>query len=233
MLRSRGMRFLFGQRFAEEAQGVAEENAVNVFGLVTAAREDFFELVDVRDRIDVAWRLFVAETAVQVGAERAVAGVAGDLADVIDVIGRGVDADDFGLSDAAFPAGKKHPRVEDRADDRFALDEQANLVVAELAIAGNERAAVVMTGQNGAVVNFEGFKKRSVGEVRGVENHSDPHEFFQQVAAGWGQRTIDASARGVMTVAVMRWANGAEAVLPPMLNLLRIHDRVRAFHADD
>jgi hypothetical protein len=86
-------------------------------------------------------------------------GVAGDLADAIDVIGRGFNADDFWLSDAALPAGIEHPRVEDGADDCLALDQQGDLFVAELTIPRNERAAIMMAGENGAVINFERFEK--------------------------------------------------------------------------
>ena len=62
----------------------------------------------------------------------AVARVAGDLADVIDVVDDRLERHAGGLRRrfAADPAGHHHPGVERRADDRAALDQPLDLIVA-------------------------------------------------------------------------------------------------------
>src|SRR2546425_8969155 len=49
----------------------------------------------------------------------------------------------------------EHPVVERRADDPAALDDEANLVVGELTVAGDEGAAVVVAGEDRPVEDLQ------------------------------------------------------------------------------
>src|SRR5690242_6427122 len=116
------------QTTAEEAQPVAVEDGVDVGVAVLAGREDLAELLQVGDALQVAGGLFPAEAPVEVGADGAVATVAGELADAVDVVRRGGDVHHLGAGLAADPVGVEHPRVERHADDGVARDERLDLL---------------------------------------------------------------------------------------------------------
>ena len=80
---------------------------LDVLLTVAARREQRGEPGQIGDGVEVGRALFAAEPAVEIGADAAVAGVAGDLADVIDVIADGLerDAGALGRRLAADPAG--------------------------------------------------------------------------------------------------------------------------------
>ena len=64
----------------------------NVFGLETLPGQQKRDLLQVGDSIELARRLLGAEAAVQIAADSGVAGVAGKLADVVNVVRDGRDA---------------------------------------------------------------------------------------------------------------------------------------------
>src|SRR5436190_260497 len=70
--RSHGRALLFWQRFGPKAERISPKDFVDVFCLVTASGQDFFELVDVGDGVEIARGLFCAEATVEVGAEATV-----------------------------------------------------------------------------------------------------------------------------------------------------------------
>ena len=122
---------------------------------VAAAGQDLRQLLEVGDPIQADGGLLGAEAAVEVAADRGVAAVAGELADVVDVVGDGLEADDLARGLAPDPAGREHPGVEGRADDGAALDQEADLLVAELPAVGDQGPAVVVAGQHRAAEDVE------------------------------------------------------------------------------
>ena len=95
------------------------------------------------------------------------------LADVVDVIGHGLEADDLARGLAADPAGREHPGVEGRADHGASLDQQADLLVAELPAVGDQGPAVVVAGEHRAAEDVERLEEAGVGKVGGVEDHAE------------------------------------------------------------
>ena len=106
------------------------------------------KLLQVGNRLEVAGRLLGSVATVEVGADGDVPRVAGDLADVVDVVDDAGDCDQVARRLQPNVAGMEHPVVERRADDPAALDDEADLVVGELTVAGDERAAVVVAGED-------------------------------------------------------------------------------------
>src|SRR3954470_1367028 len=176
MPRKWGMRFLcecselFRQSLAKEAQRIFKENRVDIFTRVSALFEDIFKLVDVGNCVEIARRLFVAKPAIKIGPDRAMRRIASDLANVINVICRRFDSDNFRLRDATLPAGIKHPRIKHGADDRLACDEYPNLFIRKLAIAWNQGATIVMAGEHGAFINVHRLEKRCVRQMSSIKN---------------------------------------------------------------
>ena len=95
-------------------------------------------------------RLLVAVAAVEVAADADMVGVAGQFADVDDVVDEIVERDDLGLRLALDPPRVDHPCVEGSADDTATGDDGRNLLVGELAAARDQGAAVVVARQHGA-----------------------------------------------------------------------------------
>ena len=110
----------------------------------------------------------------------ACAGVAGQLADVVDVVGHGLETDDRPRGLAPIPAGDEHPGVEGRADHGAAVDQPLDLVVAELPLVGNQCPAVIVAGQHGPAEEIERLGKAGVGEMGRVEDHAQLLEFLEQ-----------------------------------------------------
>ena len=94
-------------------------------------------VVQIGDRIEVAGRLLPAEAAIQVGADGDVPGIAGDLADMIDMPGDGRDVacQFFWGRLATHPSGNDHPGIKGRTDDGSAF-QQCTDVCAGLAGVG-------------------------------------------------------------------------------------------------
>ena len=122
--------------------------------------------------------------------------VAGDLADVIDVVDDPFErhAGALGRRLAAHPAGHDHPRVERRADDGAAVDELADLIVGELPVVVDERAAVRVAGPDVAAEMVERVAKALVAEMRGVEDHPEPFHLAHQLAAARAEVSLRVGA---------------------------------------
>ncbi len=56
------------QGFAEKSQPVVVKDSINIGSAVAAAGKDVFQLVNISDGVEIAGRLFCAETAVKVSA---------------------------------------------------------------------------------------------------------------------------------------------------------------------
>ena len=81
-----------------------------VAGRIAAAGEDGVELLEVGDPIEADGDLLGAEAAVEVAADGGVPGVAGELADVVDVVGDGFEPDHLARGLAPDPAGERASR---------------------------------------------------------------------------------------------------------------------------
>ena len=107
----------------------------------------------VGDRIQVHWGLFAAKCAVEIRAAAGVTRVAGDLANVINVVNDSLQlqTDRFRRRFPANPARHHHPGIERRANYRASLDQCLDLFVAELATVRHQRAAVLMARPDSTV----------------------------------------------------------------------------------
>jgi len=86
------------QRLPQPPQPVPVENRIHIRLSVTAGRQNAGQLLQVGDRIQIARRLLVSVSTVQVAAYGRMPRVPGDLADMIDVIGYGEQAAKAGLT---------------------------------------------------------------------------------------------------------------------------------------
>src|SRR5688572_1642627 len=66
-----------------------------------------------------------------------------------------------------------------------------------------------------------------------IENHSDLFHLLEQLDAGFGEWTVETCTDCIVTAPIMNRSNGAQPLLPPMRNLIRIKNWIRAFHADN
>ena len=143
-------------RPAEEFDEVLAHDPFDVRLAVASLLENLGDFVYVGDRIEIFRRLLFAEASIEVRADAAVLGIAGELANVVDVVDQFFERDIrlFGFGHADRPAGGDHPRVEDRTNNGTAFDQFLELVVIELTVVGGDRPAIVMAGNDRAVVNF-------------------------------------------------------------------------------
>ena len=199
----------------EESNPVAGENVFSVgVGGASSAKEGRSEGLEFFDGVQIGGALFGYKAAVQITADADVFGVAGDLADMVDVVDDGFEGGGVllwgGLS--WNPAGEQHPGVKGDSDDGASLDEKADLWVVELALVRRGGTAGGMTGPNGAVEKFETFLKIFVCEVSDVENDSHLIHFVEKVSSTGGEDSFGIRAGGVDSSSIMRKTNGAKAV---------------------
>ena len=98
---------------------------------------------------------------------------------------------------------------------------------------GNQRPAIVMTGQYRAAINVQCFVKALIGKMRYIEDHPNLFHGLEQRSTRRKQAAFRSRPVGVGANAIMSRANDAEAGLPPFLNLIRREDGVGTFHAED
>ena len=150
---------------------------------VAASLQQRLEFHQVGDGVEVGRRLLAAEAAVEVGADADVPGVAGQLADVVDVIDeRRASRRRSRASFCRGPSRDDHPGVERRADDRAAVDERADLLVVELPLVGTSERQLLWLAQTGPSKD-RAPPESFVGEVGGVEDDAQPLHLAQQLAA--------------------------------------------------
>jgi hypothetical protein len=202
------------QRGAEEAEEVFAEDAGDVVLAVAAGAEEGGDFLEVGDRLEVERGLLGAEGAVEVAAEADVAGVADELAVVIDVIDESGEVELRRLRGglATYPVWHHHPRVEADADDGAAGGEGAELVVGELALVRDERAGIMVTGPDRAAVAVEGLPEAVVAEVGDVEDEAEVIGGAEEIEAARGEGAGGTGALRVDAGAVVRGAEGAEAI---------------------
>ena len=162
---------------------------------------------------------------------------------MVDVVGQVVERDvrlaertlkpdHVGPVDAA---AVQHGGVHRHADHAVALDDRAQDLVRELPLARNERAAVLVRGDHGAVEPVERLCDGRVGGVRGVQHDTQPAHVGKQPVRRRKQPAVGprAGAVAVGTGVVVREADDAQAGGVELLQGLGVQDRVRAFQPDD
>lgn len=221
--------------FFEEAEEVAGEDVVDVGGFVAAGGEGFGEGGDVGDGVEVHGGLFSAVAAVEIGADADVAGVAGELADVVDVF---ADLFEFELEVLGFgavvgPVVDHHDGVEGHADDGAAFDEGADLVVGELAVPIGEGAAIVVAGPDGTAEAGEGVPEAFVAEVGDVEDDVEVFHLFEEFDAAGREVAFVVGAVAVDAGAIVDGTEGDEAIGAGLFEVFGGEDGVGAFEREE
>jgi len=121
-------------------------DAFDVACVIAAPSKQVRNSLQIRNRVQFARRLLGAETAIQIAADPAVPRVAGQLADVIDVVDEALHADQRIVDFTRDIIREKHPGIEGGADHRVAGQQRLNLPVGKLAVTWPQGTAVVMTG---------------------------------------------------------------------------------------
>ena len=127
-----------------------------------------------------------------------------------------------------------HPRVHRRPYHTSAVDDGLQDVVGLLSLARSDGAAVLMAGEQRSAEDIQLFAYRRVGRVGYVQDHAELVHLLEQRLCGWKEAAVGACGGAVRVCAetVVGQADDAQAVLPPLVDLLGPHDRVRALHAD-
>jgi hypothetical protein len=101
-----------------------------------------------------------------------VVSIAGDLANVIDMIQDPLQlkTDAFRRGFAPHPSGDHHPCVQHGAYDRATLQKRFDLLVAELAIMRHERPTVRMTGPKRPVKVVQRLPKTVITQVGNIQD---------------------------------------------------------------
>src|SRR5437867_2434202 len=127
----------------------------------------------------------------------------------------------------------EHPVIAGSADDGVSLDEALDLVIGELPIAGNERAAVVVACQDRPAEQFRCLPETLVRQVRHIEDHADFLHDLQEFSALTRHASGGARAVRVGACSVVGHADHPESVVPPLSRLARRENRISAFHTED
>jgi hypothetical protein len=119
---------LLGQVFQEEIQPILTKDIVDVLIVVTSCRQNGCEFLQIEVGIEVAGRFFATEAAIEVGAKGDMSGIAGDTADVINVVGKPVEG--YLLVGTLFkPDRVDHAGVKGDANDSAANNEPFDLII--------------------------------------------------------------------------------------------------------
>src|SRR4051812_38940776 len=163
------------------------------------------------------------------------AGVAGNLADVIHVVDHRFERDAKRLWSrfSPHPARHQHPRIERRPDNRPTADQLADLIVRELPVVRDERPAIRVTGPHSALEMIEGFPKTVVAEVRHIKDDSKPLHLAKKLTSTDADSTRRIRALGVDARSVVGRTDGSQTVRISPLEMVERDDRVRAFETQD
>ena len=145
----------------------------NVGLAIASLTQDLWNLLDIRDGVEIAWGLLNTIPPVKIGPNCHVVAVAGKLADVINVVHDIRERDPLVRGNAADPIGSEHPRIHHGTDDAVTFNKATNHGVIKLTVSGNERAAIRMAGEDTARKPIKCVVKALVGQVRHVQHHAD------------------------------------------------------------
>ena len=137
--------------FCEKPQQVLTHYGINVGHGIAPLVENANQLLQICDRVEPQRCLFGSVSAIEVAANSNVLGVAGKLANMVDVIGQYVDMQDFSPCFAAYEIRVQHPRVAGNADDPASINHDLQLLVGELSLRGNQRPAGLMACEHRAI----------------------------------------------------------------------------------
>ena len=155
---------------------------------------------------------------------------AGDLADVVDVIGHGLQRDAGVVHRLAVPERRQHPVVERGADHPAARGQRPDLIVVQLPVVIAQRAAAVVGSQHRAAESLQRLPERLLGQMADVQQDSLPFHRLQHGAAALGQAARRLRPVRVGADAVVNQADDAQPLVPPLADLLGTDDRVRPLH---
>ncbi len=183
---------------------------------------------EVCDRLHVRRALLAAEGAVEVRSDHAVARVAGELADVIDVIEHPLEghAGALGCGRAADPVRHDHPGVERRANHRTAVDQLADLIVGELAVVVDQRAAVRVARPDRSAKVIQRVAEAVVAQVGRVEDDAETLHLAQQLVSARAHHAGRIRPLGVDPGPVVGGTDGAEPLGIRALDVPRRHDGI-------
>ena len=104
-------------------------DSIDVFFRITPRAKKSRQLLEVPDGVEVQRSLLGAERAIQIAAQAHMAGVANELAEMIQMIDQSFETQIRGLwrGRSAFPTGRHHPGIERQAHHGSAIDNRMNI----------------------------------------------------------------------------------------------------------
>ncbi len=108
-----------------------------------------------------------------------------------------------------------------------------DLLVTELPLVGHQGAAIVMTGQQRALVCVECLVQRLVGQMCDVQDHADTLHLPEEIPPLREQSPLGAGAVRVGAETVMGWPDDSQAGFPPGADIRGGEDRIGPFHAEN
>lgn len=147
-------------------------NGLNIDFLVSSLAQQSGDLLQVRNCIKIARRLFGAESAVEITTYCSMASVSSKLANVINMVDQCIEGDYRVRGPTYFPSRIEHPCITSSSNHRIASNQAADLFIGELARAGNQRTAIVVTRENGTMKPLDGLPKTFIGQVGKVQDYT-------------------------------------------------------------
>ena len=162
-------------------------------------------------------------------------GVAGNLADVVNVVDQSIECDAraFRSAPPPLPARHDHPRVERRADHGAPLHQGADLIVGELPVVRHERTAIGVARPHRSAECGERLPEARVAEMRCVEDHTEPLHLPQQLPPADADSAISVRAVCVRSRTVVCRSDCTETGIHRLFEVPHRHDGVGALEAQD
>ena len=113
------------------------QNSRYVILAIVSLGQKAHQFLKVGNRIQVVWRLLSPVAAIQVGPNRDVAAVAGQLANIVDVVNHVGHGYVFVGGVAHNPAGLEHPGIKGGPNHPIPLKNSVELVITELTLMGH------------------------------------------------------------------------------------------------
>ncbi len=172
-------------------QPVAPEHPGDLLGIVATRGEHRTEFLQVGDGIDAARHAGETVATVEIAAETHVTGIAGKLADVVHLGGKGLERDTIAQV-AGLPVVVEEFAERHDADDAIPLEHAADDLVGQLAVAivtGQQGSRVGMAGDDGPGVGVERLQDGLAVHVTQVEHEAQIGHGGEQGAPFVGERT--------------------------------------------
>src|SRR5207302_5782316 len=111
--------------------------------------------------------------------------------------------------------------------------DRLDLLIAELAVVRHQRATVLMTRPDSAVKQVQRFPEAIVAEMRHVEDHTQPFDLLEQLAAFRVESTAGIRAVGINPRSIMCRTNGAQSLFVSALQMIQRDDGICSFKTED